>query len=212
MSFTRRLTLSFVAILMLSLGSVLIQVWGNDSRRRNVWLLQHVIRTQSELNDFSQRMYSTHRKILVVDALSESGVENRITAAERQELLSTIDALLALEGELNDDLQEYLEEGRYQYLEAQLMLRRWRDFLERGSELDTESLQREYEALSGRISANEWYLLTRSDEINVGLRNVVSKTNKVGSVFVGAANDLHSGLLHDPLYPPLYSAITEGYC
>ncbi|AMO69308.1 MAG: signal transduction histidine kinase/CheY-like chemotaxis protein [Zhongshania aliphaticivorans] len=179
MSFTRRLTLSFVAILMLSLGSVLIQVWGNDSRRRNVWLLQHVIRTQSELNDFSQRMYSTHRKILVVDALSESGVENRITAAERQELLSTIDALLALEGELNDDLQEYLEEGRYQYLEAQLMLRRWRDFLERGSELDTESLQREYEALSGRISANEWYLLTRSDEINVGLRNVVSKTNKV---------------------------------
>ena len=179
MSFTRRLTFSFVAILMLSLGSVLIQIWGNDTRRRNVWLLQHVIRTQSELNDFSQRMYSTHRKILVVDALSESGIQNRITEQERQELLSTIDALLALETELNTDLQEYLESGRYQYLEAQLLLRRWRQFLEDGHALDTVTVQRDYEALSGRISANEWYLLTRSDEINVGLRNVVSMTNKV---------------------------------
>lgn len=179
MSFTRRLTFSFVAILVLSLSSVLIQVWGNDTRRRNVWLLQHVIRTQSELNDFSQRMYGTHRKILVVDALSDSGVQNRITESEQEELLSTIDALLALEIELNGDLQEYLEDGRYQYLDAQLLLRRWRQFLELGHELDTAMAQREYEALSGRISANEWYLLTRSDEINVGLRNVVSMTNKV---------------------------------
>ena len=87
MSFTRRLTFSFVAILVLSLGSVLIQVWGNDTRRRNVWLLQHVIRTQSELNDFSQRMYSAHRKILVVDALAESGAQNAVTEVERGELL-----------------------------------------------------------------------------------------------------------------------------
>ncbi|MEX1668117.1 ATP-binding protein [Zhongshania guokunii] len=179
MSFTRRLTFSFVAILLLSLGSVLIQIWGNDTRRRNVWLLQHVIRTQSELNDFSQRMYSTHRKILVVDALSDSGVQNRITAQERQELLSTIDALMALEAELNGDLQEYLEAGRYQYLEAKILLSQWRRFLEEGGTLDSSFVLREYEALSGRISANEWFLLTRSDEINVGLRNVVSMTNKV---------------------------------
>jgi len=179
MSFTRRLTFSFVAILLLSLGSVLIQIWGNDTRRRNVWLLQHVIRTQSELNDFSQRMYSTHRKILVVDALSDSGVQNRITAQERQELLSTIDALMALETELNGDLQEYLEAGRYQYLEAKILLSRWRQFLEQGDALDSSYVLREYEALSGRVSANEWFLLTRSDEINVGLRNVVSMTNKV---------------------------------
>jgi signal transduction histidine kinase/DNA-binding response OmpR family regulator len=179
MSFTRRLTFSFVAILMLSLSSVLIQVWGNDTRRRNVWLLQHVIRTQSELYDFSQRMYGTHRKILVVDALSDSGVQNRITESEQQELLGSISALLALQAELNGDLREYLEEGRYQNLDAQVLLRRWRQFLEGGEELDPDLVQREYEALSGRISANEWYLLTRSDEINVGLRNVVSMTNKV---------------------------------
>ena len=57
MSFTRRLTFSFVAILLLSLGSVLVQVWGNDSRRRNVWLLQSVINTQAEMNAFSQQLY-----------------------------------------------------------------------------------------------------------------------------------------------------------
>ena len=107
MSFTRRLTFSFVAILVLSLGSVLIQVWGNDTRRRNVWLLQHVIRTQSELNDFSQRMYSAHRKILVVDALAESGAQNAVTEVERGELLAGIDVLATLEKELNRDLQEY---------------------------------------------------------------------------------------------------------
>jgi len=179
MSFTRRLTFSFVAILVLSLGSVLIQVWGNDTRRRNVWLLQHVIRTQSELNDFSQRMYSAHRKILVVDALAESGAQNVVTAAERKELLSGIDALVALEDELNSDLQEYLEQGRYEPLEAALLLQHWRQFLQSRNGPRGEELQREYEALSSRISANEWYLLTRSDEINVGLRQVVSMTNKV---------------------------------
>jgi hypothetical protein len=129
MSFTRRLTLSFVAILLLSLSSVLIQVWGNDTRRRNVWLLQHVIRTQSELNDFSQRMYSIHRKILVVDALSDSGAQNRITELERRELLSAIDALISLESELNGDLQEYLETGRYQYLDATKLLQSWMKFI-----------------------------------------------------------------------------------
>jgi signal transduction histidine kinase/DNA-binding response OmpR family regulator len=179
MSFTRRLTLSFVAILLLSLSSVLIQVWGNDTRRRNVWLLQHVIHTQSELNDFSQRMYSIHRKILVVDALSDSSAQNRITELERRELLSAIDALISLESELNGDLQEYLETGRYQYLDATNLLQSWMKFIEHDVGFDAESVQEQYEALSQRVSANEWYLLTRSDEINVGLRKVVSMTNKV---------------------------------
>jgi signal transduction histidine kinase/DNA-binding response OmpR family regulator len=179
MSFTRRLTFSFVAILVLSLGSVLIQVWGNDTRRRNVWLLQHVIRTQSELNDFSQRMYSAHRKILVVDALAESGAQNAVTEVERGELLAGIDVLAALEKELNRDLQEYLEAGRYEPLGAAELLEHWREFLQANAGPHGEDLQREYEALSSRISANEWYLLTRSDEINAGLREVVSMTNKV---------------------------------
>lgn len=179
MSFTRRLTLSFVAILVLSLGSVLIQIWGNDTRRRNVWLLQHVIRTQSELNDFSQRMYSAHRKILVVDALAESGAQNGVTAEERSELLSGIEALAALEEELSGDLQEYLEEGGYEPLEASLLLEYWQQFLLGNGSPTGGELQREYDALSSRISANEWYLLARSDEINMGLREVVSRTNKV---------------------------------
>ncbi|POP54429.1 ATP-binding protein [Zhongshania marina] len=179
MSFTRRLTLSFVAILVLSLGSVLIQIWGNDTRRRNVWLLQHVIRTQSELNDFSQRMYSAHRKILVVDALAESGAQNGVTAEERSELLGGIEALAALEEELSGDLQEYLEEGGYEPLEASLLLEYWQQFLLGNGSPTGEELQREYDALSSRISANEWYLLARSDEINMGLREVVSRTNKV---------------------------------
>jgi signal transduction histidine kinase/DNA-binding response OmpR family regulator len=179
MSFTRRLTFSFVAILLLSLGSVLIQVWGNDTRRRNVWLLQHVIRTQSELNDFSQRMYNAQRKILVVDVLADSGSQSGVTAQERKELLDDIDALVALEQELNGDLKEFLELGRYEPLEAALLLQHWRDFLQLNDGPRGEDLRREYEVLSSRISANEWYLLTRSDEINVRLREVVSMTNKV---------------------------------
>ncbi|CAA0095221.1 Autoinducer 2 sensor kinase/phosphatase LuxQ [Zhongshania aliphaticivorans] len=179
MSFTRRLTLSFVAILVLSLGSVLVQVWGNDTRRRNVWLLQHVIRSQSELNDFSQRMYSTHRKILVVDALSESGGQNGITSSERNELLSGIDALSALEEELNSDLHEYLEAGSYEPLNAAALFEHWRSFLQANDTHSASGLLREYEALSSRITANEWYLLSRSDQINADLREIVSMTNKV---------------------------------
>ena len=78
MSFTRRLTLSFVTILLLSLGSVLVQVWGNDTRRRNVWLLQNVISTQSDMNAFSQQLYGIQRKMRVVEALNASAANKQL--------------------------------------------------------------------------------------------------------------------------------------
>ncbi|GAB3378587.1 ATP-binding protein [Spongiibacter taiwanensis] len=179
MSFTRRLTLSFVAILMLSLVSVMIQVWSNDTRRRNVWLLQHVIRAQSQVNNFGQRLYTTHRKILVIDALSQSVAGNQISDEERKEILASVAELRELEKSLNNDLQEYLEEGRYQLLEAEPLLAAWERYLERGWGIDSDKMIALYEDLSSRLSADEWFLLSRSDEINARLKEVVSLTNKI---------------------------------
>lgn len=179
MSFTRRLTLSFVAILILSLSSVLVQVWGNDSRRRNVSLLQHVIRSQSQVNDFSQRIYTVHRKVLVVDALRYSTSKTRASGADRQELLSEIEVLVAMEKRLNISLQKFLVEGEYQLLAANVLLDRWQRFLRDNINFDSEQVVKEYEALSNRLSVNEWLLLTRTDDINAGLRDVVRRTNKI---------------------------------
>lgn len=179
MSFTRRLTLSFVAILFLSLSSVLVQIWGNDSRRRNVSLLQHVIRSQSQINDFSQRIYTVHRKVLVVDALRYSTSKTRASGADRQELLSEIEVLVAMEKRLNISLQRFLVEGEYQLLAADGLLDRWQRFLRDNIGFDSEHEVKEYEALSNRLSVNEWLLLTRTDDINAGLRDVVRRTNKI---------------------------------
>jgi signal transduction histidine kinase/DNA-binding response OmpR family regulator len=185
MSFTRRLTLSFVAILMLSLISVLIQIWSNDTRRRNVWMLQHVIRAQSQVNSFSQRLYTTHRKVLVIDALSQSVAGNSISNEERQEILASLRELREMQEELNRDLQEYLEEGNYQLLSAEPLLAAWQRYLDDGKPIDSDRLIRIYEELSSRLSSDEWYLLNRSDEINARLKDVVSLTNKIAlGVFV----------------------------
>ena len=179
MSFTRRLTLSFVAILVLSLGSVLVQVWGNDTRRRNVWLLQNVINTQAEVNDFSQQLYAAHRKILIVDALRESGERGRINQAERSELLRSIDELFERERKLNRDLRRYMPEGTYQLLGAAPLLQSWKSNLNDPAAPVLEADQGRFNALARRLSMNELSLLNRSDEINAQLKEIVSLTNKV---------------------------------
>lgn len=179
MSFTRRLTLSFVAILVLSLGSVLVQVWGNDTRRRNVWLLQNVINTQADVNDFSQQLYAAHRKILIVDALRESGERGRINQAERSELQRSIDDLFERERRLNRDLRRYMPEGTYQLLGAAPLLENWKSNLNDPSSPVLEEDQGRFNALARRLSMNELSLLNRSDEINAQLKEIVSMTNKV---------------------------------
>lgn len=179
MSFTRRLTLSFVAILVLSLGSVLVQVWGNDTRRRNVWLLQNVINTQADVNDFSQQLYAAHRKILIVDALRESGERGQISQAEREELLRSIAELFEQERRLNRDLQRYMPEGTYQLLGASPLLDSWKANLSDISSPVLEEDQARFNALARRLSMNELSLLNRSDEINAQLKEIVSMTNKV---------------------------------
>ncbi len=187
MSFTRRLTLSFVAILVLSLGSVLVQVWGNDTRRRNVWLLQNVINTQADVNDFSQQLYAAHRKILIVDALRESGERGRINQAERSELQRSIDDLFERERRLNRDLRRYMPEGTYQLLGAAPLLENWKSNLNDPSSPVLEEDQGRFNALARRLSMNELSLLNRSDEINAQLKEIVSMTNKVAlAVFLVA--------------------------
>ena len=129
MSFTRRLTLSFVTILLLSLGSVLVQVWGNDTRRRNVWLLQNVISTQSDMNAFSQQLYGIQRKMRVVEALNASAANKQLNENERGELLAAIERLRELQDTLNRELREYMEPDSYRPLVTETLLDAWQRFL-----------------------------------------------------------------------------------
>ena len=188
MSFTRRLTLSFVTILLLSLGSVLVQVWGNDTRRRNVWLLQNVISTQSDMNAFSQQLYGIQRKMRVVEALNASAANKQLSEAERDELLAAIERLRELQHKLNRELQEYMEADSYRPLTTDSLLDAWRQFLlaaekrllSAGEAADALVVATtEYQQLSAALSDNELALLIRSDEINARLKDIVSLTNKV---------------------------------
>mgnify|MGYP000011659021 FL=1 len=187
MSFTRRLTFSFVAILLLSLGSVLVQVWGNDSRRRNVWLLQSVINTQAEMNAFSQQLYGLQRKMRVVEALNQSAANQQLSEDERNEILQALEQLRALQRQLSRDLKEFMRPEDFAPLRVDTLLDGWQRYVmatERGDG-DAEALQapRElaeyYLRISRQLSENELLLLIRSDEINAKLKDIVSLTNKV---------------------------------
>ncbi len=179
MSFTRRLTYSFVVILLLSLGSVLVQLWGNDARRRNVSLLQRVINIQAHANEFSQQLHATQRKVLVVEALSESGEDYSLSDEERGELLAAINALAPLAQSINEGLEEYMEPGSYSELQADEMLAAWSQFIrqpERGLAVDQ---LRYYEELRRQMIALESAVVRRSDELNDQLKEIVKSTNKV---------------------------------
>lgn len=188
MSFTRRLTLSFVAILLLSLGSVMVQVWGNDSRRRNVWLLQSVISTQSELNEFSQQLYGLQRKMRVVEALDESSASQQLSESERREVLRAIDQLRDLQQRLDRDLKEFMGPQDFAPLQVDALLAGWQRYVmaaeqrmdEAGPQLQQPSeLAKYYLQVSRQLSDYELLLLIRSDEINAKLKDIVSLTNKV---------------------------------
>ncbi|MGB2255864.1 MAG: ATP-binding protein, partial [Spongiibacter marinus] len=187
MSFTRRLTFSFVAILLLSLGSVLVQVWGNDSRRRNVWLLQSVINTQAEMNAFSQQLYGLQRKMRVVEALNQSAANQQLSEDERNEILQALEQLRALQRQLSRDLKEFMRPEDFAPLRVDTLLDGWQRYVmatERGDR-DAEALQAPselaeyYLRISRQLSENELLLLIRSDEINAKLKDIVSLTNKV---------------------------------
>ncbi len=178
MSFTRRLTTSFVCILCLSLGSVLVQIWGNDTRRRNVWLLQSVINTQAEMNNFSQLLHSTQRKVRVIEALSASGTGAQLSAEERREVEMAITTLTRLQSTLNRDLREYMEADSYAVLSAQELFAGWRAYVH-GEQEGIVGLAVLYDRLSAQLRENELSLLIRSDEINAKLKEIVSLTNKV---------------------------------
>ncbi|MAK45190.1 MAG: hypothetical protein CMN80_13705, partial [Spongiibacter sp.] len=187
MSFTRRLTFSFVAILLLSLGSVLVQVWGNDSRRRNVWLLQSVINTQAEMNAFSQQLYGLQRKMRVVEALNQSAANQQLSEDERNEILQALEQLRALQRQLSRDLKEFMRPEDFAPLRVDTLLDGWQRYVmatERGDG-DAEALQAPselaeyYLRISRQLSENELLLLIRSDEINAKLKDIVSLTNKV---------------------------------
>lgn len=189
MSFTRRLTLSFVAILLLSLSSVLVQIWGNDSRRRNVWLLQSVINTQAELNEFSQQLYALQRKMRVVEALQQSAASQPLSEGERSEILRAIGHLRALQTQLDSDLRRFLQGDNYETLDVEPLFDGWQRHL-LAAEMSLAQLRQQppptatemaeyYLRLSRQLSDSELALLIRSDEINAKLKDIVSLTNKV---------------------------------
>ncbi len=184
MSFTRRLTFSFVAILLLSLGSVLVQIWGNDSRRRNVWLLQSVISTQADMNEFSQQLYALQRKMRVVETLNQSAASTQLSETERNEIVMAIELLWRLQSNLNNELATFMPSGSYTPLQASTLLTAWRRYLlsAEGSSQgggDLADLHDSYLRLSRDLSDNELALLIRSDEINAKLKDIVRLTNKV---------------------------------
>ncbi len=180
MSFTRRLTASFLFILFLSLGSVLVQLWGNDIRRRNVWLLQNVINIQTEANAFSQGLQETRRKVQVVEALLQSGGGYQISDGERQELLESVQQLQVSMLAINRDLHRFMEPEKFVELHAESLLLAWQRFLlaprigELGKQHDYQ-----FEQVNQQLLSISLAVLERSDQLNERLKGIVKSTNKV---------------------------------
>lgn len=180
MSFTRRLTASFLFILFLSLGSVIVQLWGNDMRRRNVWLLQNVINIQSDANNFSQQIQQTHRKVQVVEALLQSAGEYYLNELEQKELLAGIDDLLQEMTEINRDLSRFMEVGEATQIDAEALLKAWRQFVALPAE-GVLGKQQDYqlEQVNRQLLLVSQQVLSRSDQLNARLKEIVKSTNKV---------------------------------
>ncbi|MBD2858607.1 HAMP domain-containing protein [Spongiibacter sp. KMU-158] len=188
MSFTRRLTASFLFILFLSLSSVLVQLWGNDVRRRNVWLLQNVINIQTDSNAFSQQLQETRRKVQVVEALLQTVSDYQLKSSEQKELLDAIRHLQQMMVAINRDLNRFMEPGKFTELHAEALLAAWERFIrEPGIEVLGKQQSYQFELVDQQLLSISLAVLERSDELNERLKDIVKSTNKVALLVFLAA-------------------------
>lgn len=179
MSLTRRLVISFVVILSLSLSSILVHIWANDVRKEKVARLQDVIRTQSTVNEFGENLQAMQKKILVVETLREADNSEVLTDQEKQDIAERIDELRQTHQRLDSKLQRYLETSAIA-INAEEMLLGWKSFITAGAVPGQHAPPRSlYSMVMDRLTKNEWLLLARSDSINHELKGVVSLTNRI---------------------------------
>lgn len=182
MSLTRRLILSFGAILVLSLINIFAHLWGSELRSELFSELQAVMRDQAGLREFEQQLDAMHRKIRVIETLGDTGESLPITVSEASEQLNALNAMIArlafLGSRLADSLERPVVLGG-----VETLLSDWQLFLANLAEGDDIerplTLQGEYRAALQQLVSVELALVDRASAINLSLNDTVAMTNRI---------------------------------
>ena len=192
MSLPRRIALSFFIILMLSLSSIIVHLWGNEIRQEKVAFLQAVIRSQALVSDFGQQLVNMNKRVRAVHAFREaSNIE--LSPKERSILIERIDSLRQVGQDLQMRMDKYAdigEAGGVPLLNIDPLFESWLLVVraENKNALPILDDQDSYAAVNRRIRGFESQLLLRSNDINRQLDTVVNLTNRVAmGVFIAAA-------------------------
>jgi signal transduction histidine kinase/CheY-like chemotaxis protein len=186
MSLTRRLVLSFVVILLLSLLSLAVHIWAGAVRDDSVALLQGVLRSQAEVNDLGQQLRAMHRKMQVVEALRQADDNEVLTAQEREDIDRRLTEMRANESRLGEQQRRYLDADSQVEVGIPALL----DYWERFASADLDGAAQPYDTaaytrVTEQLTRLEWSLLARSNRINRELRNVVATTTRLSVATFG---------------------------
>lgn len=182
MSLTRRLVLSFAAILILSLVNIVAHVWGSELRSSLFGELQAVMRDQAGLRELEQQLDAMHRKIRVIETLSATGESPPITVAEAAEQLNALNAMTSrlefLVSRLADTLDQPVTLGG-----VETLLSDWQIFLSNlaeGGEFGRMlTVQVDYRTAMQQLVSIELSLVDKASAINVSLSETVAMTNRM---------------------------------
>ncbi len=185
MSLTRRLILSFAAILLLSLLSIVTHLWGNQVRSEKFDELQAVLRDQNAVREFGQSLDVMHKKMRVIQTLHQAEDEMPISEDEAREQIIAIRGMRTRYELLQKRLQSSLGGGNLAGVDR--LLQYWRRYLqqlglgpaEEGSSMELLGVAPEFGAVMQSLVERELALVRRAADINKSLNQAVVTTNRI---------------------------------
>ncbi len=183
MSLTRRLVLSFGVILLFALLSIITHVWGNQVRSEKFDELQAVMLDRNGVREFGQSLDVMHKKMRVIQTLSQSGEEIPVSAREAREQIIVIRGMRTRYELLQQRLNTTL--GRANLSGVDELLHYWQRYLQQFVVTEERELgpalavAPDYAVVMQSLVERELTLVRRAAELNSALTQAVTTTNRI---------------------------------